>query len=162
MTALERLPTDDEDRPLDEVVVTSIDVYVNPYKDMLAEREEEVNGEESRSREMKNGSQRSSLKKRKDLERDNIFAAAAEVDDGGDEESTWLGGPVKKPASLPSLGGRPSSVPTSSGHQGVGRYMKVPDSIKTAVVTKTATDDNGNSNTKKKLQKSRMVNFDAW
>lgn len=41
LTALERVPTDDEDRPLQEVTITGATVFVNPYTEMLEEAEKE-------------------------------------------------------------------------------------------------------------------------
>lgn len=42
LTAMERVATDDEDRPLQEIKITGATVFVNPYKDMLEEQKKKT------------------------------------------------------------------------------------------------------------------------
>ena len=41
LTAIEGIPTDEEDRPVERVEIKKAEVFVNPYKEMLEEEEEE-------------------------------------------------------------------------------------------------------------------------
>lgn len=46
LTAMERVPTDDDDRPTQEIKITGATIFVNPYKEM----EEEENKKEEAAR----------------------------------------------------------------------------------------------------------------
>lgn len=46
LTAMERVPTDDDDRPTQEIRITGATVFVNPFKEM--EEEEKKQEEEDR------------------------------------------------------------------------------------------------------------------
>ncbi|KAG9440517.1 hypothetical protein H6P81_020682 [Aristolochia fimbriata] len=45
LTAMEKVPIDDDDRPLEEIKITSVTVFVNPYSEM-DEEEEEKDGDD--------------------------------------------------------------------------------------------------------------------
>jgi peptidyl-prolyl cis-trans isomerase-like protein 2 len=46
LTAMEKVPTDDDDRPMQEIKITGFTVFVNPYKE--EEEEERKAAEEAR------------------------------------------------------------------------------------------------------------------
>jgi peptidyl-prolyl cis-trans isomerase-like protein 2 len=48
LTAMERVATDDDDRPLQDISITGVTVFVNPYRDMLEEEAKRKEAEEKK------------------------------------------------------------------------------------------------------------------
>ncbi|KAL8472912.1 hypothetical protein ACS0TY_029945 [Phlomoides rotata] len=48
LSALEKVPVDDDDRPLEEIKIISVDIYVNPYAEPDEEEEEEEKTKEEK------------------------------------------------------------------------------------------------------------------
>ncbi|KAL9264886.1 Peptidyl-prolyl cis-trans isomerase CYP65-like protein [Drosera capensis] len=47
LAAMEKVPVDDDDRPLEEIKITSVDIFVNPYTEPDEEEEEKTKDEKS-------------------------------------------------------------------------------------------------------------------
>jgi peptidyl-prolyl cis-trans isomerase-like 2 len=77
LTAIERVPTDDEDHPLQEIKITGVTIFVNPYKDLLVEEE------------------RKKTAKKKAAEKKEGIAPASEAEA---EVREWFSNPAGAPA----------------------------------------------------------------
>ncbi|KAL0332343.1 UNVERIFIED_CONTAM: Peptidyl-prolyl cis-trans isomerase CYP65 [Sesamum calycinum] len=75
LSAMEKVPVDDDDRPLEEIKIISVEVYVNPYAESDEEEEGKTNEE----------------KKVEDEENDKI--------------GSWYSNPVTRSTETPALGG---------------------------------------------------------
>ena len=136
LSLMEKMPTDDEDRPIDEIKITGATVFVNPYKDMI---EEERKKEEFE-------------KKKKDRKEHGIVAAedlgAWFSDPGAAKRGTASSGGVGKYLKLPSAsggGGGSAGIGAQAG-EGEGEGNAGPAAKKLKKV-------HGNA---------PLVNFDAW
>lgn len=140
LTKLEKVPTDDEDRPLQDITITGVTVFVNPYKDLLEEE-----------RKKKEAEQEAAAKK----ERSNGGGSGGA--EGAKEYGAWFSDPGATAAKASATAR--ASGESGGGGAGVGRYLKAP------VVGVPAAADGGAAPPHKKAKvapKAALANFDAW
>jgi peptidyl-prolyl cis-trans isomerase-like 2 len=160
---LERLPTDDEDHPLQPVAITSITIFVNPYKDMLEDEKKREAAAAAAAKKRKGasatpaaGKDRHQQQQASDLFSDRATDANLASDDvegfGDEDHGAWFSDPGKTAA---AAGG---------GAGGVGKYLQLPGTSKSAALA-----GHGDQPPAKKKSKGSasqppgaFVNFDAW
>lgn len=145
MTSLERLPTDDEDRPIQKVAIESVEIFVNPFKELLAEKVANTEAKDMKKEKPGAKSDHQTKKRKIGFEKDNSYL--------NDHESTWLGGPGKKPALMQNTY---DTMNDKSASQSVGRYLKIPTTISSTSQAKPKQD------TRASKPPKPMANFDAW
>ena len=142
LAKMERVPTDDKDRPRDPITITGATVFTNPYKEM-AEEEDRVE-EEARLREEKEA------------------RARTEALNPGRWWSNPAGEALKEDARLGRAApGMAASSGEGGGRGGVGKYMVA--AVKSEKIGRNDDDDAAAPPTKKaKPSSGGYGNFDAW
>lgn len=149
LTLMEKIPTDDEDRPVQEVEITGATVFVNPYTELIEEEKEkkkkaELEEKKRKSRGGGGGGKPSSGSKVQ-------FLQGTEGDIG-----SWF--------SDPGASGAAGGI---SG--GVGKYLKSSNfgAIGTAAAAGTVAGSDAQPAAKKAIKVkpsagAPLANFDAW
>jgi peptidyl-prolyl cis-trans isomerase-like protein 2 len=144
LTLMEKIPTDDEDRPLQEIEITGATVFVNPYTELLEEEKEKKKKAEAEEKRKKNrGGTKSG-------------GTAAQFVNGTEEDlGAWFSDPGASGATGGIRGGVGKYLKSSTLGAGVGATA-------TAVGTGTGRDGAQPAAKKAKSAGAPLVNFDAW
>lgn len=165
ISALEKVPTNADDRPLQPITITGATVFTNPFKDMMEEEakaeQEKINKQREASGEAENarvGAWYSRPGGATEVQR----AAAA-------QRSVAAAAPARQPTAIASAAAAPGSTAAAPSAQlraiegGVGKYLPVA-ALGTGVKMSAAAPAEGVPAAKKAktLPQSKFGNFDAW
>jgi peptidyl-prolyl cis-trans isomerase-like 2 len=137
LTLMERIATDDEDRPVQDIEITGATVFVNPYTDLIEEEEKKKKAEAEKKKNYSGGIGG------KNINKNSQFLQGTEGD---------LGAWFSDPGASGAAGG-------TSG--GVGKYLKNSSTI----IGAAGSDSVAPQPVAKKAKTSAgapLANFDAW
>ena len=132
LDAIERVPTDERDRPKEPVVIEGVDVFVDPFEGGGEDSEEEEEEEEAKVKWARAAAA--------------AAAAAAEEEEEGRKRARWFSGPA----------------PAAGGAGGVGRYISSTEVAPPAVAPQQQQQARAAAQAQAKKKGGGFGNFDAW